>query len=280
MSEKWKIPKISFLAFYFIFIQLILGMFDRQSIQKVIATLGKGTLDILFPAQCARCSEPVDTASSLCAGCWPDITFISAPYCVQCGYPFDYNVGETPLCGSCIAKPPPFSSGRSVLKYDEASRDMVLSFKHADRTDQTPAFAQWMVRSAPDLMAAPCLIVPVPLHPNRLLKRRYNQSALLANQIGRLTNQPVAPTLLLRKKATPSQGSKTFNGRWLNVKGAFAVRPTLQEKLIGQRILLIDDVYTTGATLSACADCLLNAGAAQVDILTLCRVVRPANLSI
>lgn len=248
---------------------------------KKILLRGGGTfLDILFPAQCPQCCDPVDVPGSLCANCWKEATFISPPFCAQCGYPFDYEVSSDMVCGSCLAAPPPFSKGRSVLKYDEHSRDMILAFKHADRTDQAPVFANWMARSAGDILSENPIIAPVPLHSHRLLKRRYNQSALLAKDLAAQSDKRVIPDLLIRTRATPSQGSKSFKGRVQNVKGAFSINSRWRGKINGEHILLIDDVYTTGATVSACSTCLLANGAAKVSVLTLCRVVRPSNLSI
>lgn len=245
--------------------------------------LSKGSqilLNIFFPALCAGCNEPVDTPGSLCADCWPKMTFIGPPFCAQCGHPFDYEISAEMLCGNCLAHPPSFNRSRSVLKYDDFSKGMVLAFKHADRTDKTPVFAKWMTRSAGDILSSKVLVVPVPLHPTRLLKRRYNQSALLAQSIGKISNSRVIPDLLLRTRATPSQGGKSPTGRVRNVQGAFKIHPRWKQKIKGEHILLIDDVYTTGATVSACSACLLKNGAAQVDVLTLCRVVRPAILPI
>ncbi|MEH6404468.1 MAG: ComF family protein [Sneathiella sp.] len=248
--------------------------------KKLLSKGGQTLLNIIFPAQCAGCNDPVDTAGSLCAECWPKMTFISPPFCAQCGYPFDYEISSEMLCGNCLASPPAFSRSRSVLKYDDNSRDMVLAFKHADRTDKTPVFAKWMARTASDILKDKPIIAPVPLHPKRLIKRRYNQSALLAKSIGSLSQSRVIPDLLLRTRDTNNQGGKSIKGRHRNVQGAFSIHPRWEKEIVGKHILLIDDVYTTGATVSACSDSLLRFGARQVDVLTLCRVVRPAILSI
>lgn len=237
-------------------------------------------LDLLFPAQCARCADVIDQPGNLCAKCWQETTFISPPFCAQCGHPFEYEVGADMLCGRCLASPPSFTAGRSVFKYDDNSKDMILSFKHADRTDQAPIFAKWMARTAADILTEDILIVPVPLHSRRLIKRRYNQAALLALSIGQISGNKVIPDLLVRKRATASQGSKSYKGRFNNVKGAFTLNPRWEGKIRDEHIVLIDDVYTTGATVSACSDCLLKHGAVQISVLTLCRVVRPTILSI
>jgi len=248
--------------------------------KKLLSKNGKIILDIVFPAQCAGCNDAVDTPGSLCALCWPKMTFISPPFCARCGHPFDYEVSSEMLCGNCLAAPPPFNRSRSVLKYDDNSRDMILAFKHADRTDKTPVFAKWMARSARDILKDDPIIIPVPLHPKRLIKRRYNQSALLAKAIGKMSRTRVIPDLLVRTRQTNSQGGKSIKGRYRNVQGAFSIHPRWESRIVGEHILLIDDVFTTGATVSACSDCLLRHGARQIDILTLCRVVRPAIMSI
>ncbi|WP_169565998.1 ComF family protein [Sneathiella limimaris] len=234
----------------------------------------------LFPAQCPSCSASVNTPGSLCANCWSAFNFISDPVCCQCGYPFDYGTGNDLKCASCITKNPPYTAGRSVFSYDDQSRQAILSFKHADRTDKVPAFASWMIRAGADLLHDNPLLVPVPLHPLRLISRRFNQSALLAKAIGRQSGLQVATRLLKRTRNTSSQGGKSAKVRFQNVKGAFSVTASQREKLQGRTVILIDDVFTTGATLEACAHALVKAGAAEVRFLTLSRVVRASALPI
>jgi len=178
-------------------------------------------------------------------------------------------------CGACIADPPRFDRARAAMRYDDAARGLVLQFKHADATHAAPGYAKWMARAGADLIAGCDLIAPVPLHRWRLLWRRYNQSALLAQALGRASGKPVLPDLLIRRRATPSQGRLGRNQRFQNVAGAFALRPVHAGKLQGLRVLLVDDVMTTGATVAECAKVLKRAGAASVDVLTLARVVRP-----
>lgn len=222
-------------------------------------------------------------AGALCPTCWQGIRFIAAPHCARCGLPFDYDpMGDgagTLVCGACLARPPQFDRCRSVFAYDDASRPLVLGFKHGDRTDCAPAFAQWLARAGAALLAEPDVIIgPVPLHRWRLLKRRYNQSAMLALALGRLTGRLAIPDLLIRRRATPSQGGLTAKGRARNVQGAFAVNPRWAGHVKEARILLIDDVFTTGATVGECARTLRRAGARAVDVLTLSRVVKPVML--
>jgi ComF family protein len=163
-----------------------------------------------------------------------------------------------------------------VLRYDEASKELILRFKHADRTGSAPAFAAWLQRAGAELLAEADVLAPVPLHWSRLLARRYNQAALLARELARLTGKPAIQDLLVRRRRTPSQGGLGAAGRERNVSGAFHVHPRHAARIKGQRVLLIDDVLTTGATVSACSRTLRRGGATAVDVLTLARVVRPA----
>jgi len=237
---------------------------------------GAAALDVLLPPQCLQCREAVDRQGLLCARCWSAVAWLAPPYCAACGFPFEHDEGPGALCGACTRAPPVFARARSAFAYDEASKALVLSFKHADRTEGAPAYGRWLARAGADLTAEADLIAPVPLHRWRLLRRRYNQAALLALALGDVCGRPCVPDLLARVKATPSQGGLGRAGRAENVRGAFAVRPRRREAARGKRVLLVDDVYTTGATATACARVLLRAGAAAVDVLTLARVVRPA----
>lgn len=240
-------------------------------------------LDLVLPPRCLACGTEVGVAGALCPICWQGISFIAAPHCARCGLPFDYDPtgeGATNLvCGACLARPPNFDRCRSVFAYDDASRALLLGFKHGDRTDCAPSFAQWLARAGAMLLAeGDVVIAPVPLHRWRLLKRRYNQSALLALELGRLTGRPVLPDLLIRRRATPSQGGLSAKGRVRNVEGAFALNPRWRDRVKDTRILLVDDVFTTGATVGECARALRRGGARAVDVLTLARVVRPVTL--
>ena len=176
----------------------------------------------------------------------------------------------------CTRDAPDFDRCRSALRYDDESRGLVLAFKHGDRTQSAPLFGRWMVQAGSALLRETDLIVPVPLHWTRLLSRRFNQSALLCQRIGRETGIAVLPDGLVRRRRTASQGHLTPSQRSDNVRGAFRPHPRRGARLAGRRILLVDDVLTTGSTVSACARVLRRAGAASVDVLTLARVVRPA----
>jgi ComF family protein len=235
-----------------------------------------GALSLVLPPRCLACGEAVDSVGTLCAACWSRLRFLAPPHCAACGYPFEFDGGPGALCGACLREPPAFDRARAVVVYDEASRPLVVAFKHGDRTDAAGAYAAWMARAGAELLADADLIAPVPLHRLRLLYRRYNQSALLAQAIGAASGVAVAHDLLLRKRHTPSQGRLSVAERERNVRGAIAVRGRRAAALRDKRVLLVDDVLTSGATAGACARALLRAGARAVDVLTLARVVRPA----
>jgi len=232
-------------------------------------------LDAVLPPRCLRCGTLVTSPESLCASCWPELRFLSTPCCECCGYPFDIEASAGALCASCTASPPLFRRARAALAYDAGSKDLILAFKHADRGELAKPFARWMAQPGRDLLADSDLIIPVPLHWQRLLSRRYNQAALLATALGRLSRTPVVPDVLERQRATAKQGHLSRLGRRRNVQGAFGLRPPTRPMVTGKHILLIDDVITTGATVEGCCRILLAAGAASVDVLALAQVIRP-----
>jgi len=226
-------------------------------------------MDFLIPPLCLGCDKPVGQAQALCATCWNAIHFIDKPYCAKCGAPFDFPVDEGTQCGACLDEPPLYTAARAALVYDEASKPLILRLKHADRLHPVPALAAWMARAGGAFWPEADVIVPVPLHRWRLLKRRYNQAALLAQGIGRQVDKRVDVDLLVRHRATETQGRRNRKERKANVAGAFALRSGA--KVEGQTIVLIDDVLTSGATADACAKLLFAAGARAVYVVALAR---------
>jgi ComF family protein len=241
-----------------------------------LVAFARRALDVLLPPVCLSCGVEVDAPGRLCAACWSRVTFLAPPFCACCGLPFDYDLGPGALCAACAAAPPRFGRARAVLRYDEHSRGLILRLKHADRLEGAGAFGAWMARAGAELLDPGTLVAPVPLHRWRLLRRRYNQAALLALHVARAAGEEVEAVtdLLARRRATPAQAGLGRAQRARNVQGAFVVRPHHEEIVRGRHVVLVDDVLTTGATLEACARPLLRAGAARVDALVLARVVR------
>lgn len=229
-------------------------------------------VDTVLPPRCVLTGEMVDRQGMIAPEGWGDLDFIIDPMCVQCGFPFEFAVDKGSLCASCIDYPPHFETVRSALKYDDASRKIILGFKHADQTHAVRAFLPWMENAGTEMLKEADIMMPVPLHRWRLLARRYNQAAILAHALSKTTKVPVMVDALKRTRATASQGYLKAGERHKNVKRAFAIDPKADIK--GKIIVLIDDVYTTGATTKECTKALLKAGVAKVHILTLARVVR------
>ena len=245
-----------------------------KTVGGLLAGAGRRLLDLLLPSRCPSCGDLVPDAAKLCAECWATLSFLSGPACACCGFPFPHDKGDNVLCGVCQAHVRQFDRVRSALAYDGGSRPLLLGFKHGDRTDLAPFLVDLLHLAGRDLLADSDLILPVPLHPRRLIRRRYNQAALLAAGLADKSGLPWDGLLLRRVKATtPQEGN--YSARQQNVRAAFLVAQNQRERIEGARILLIDDVYTTGATLQSCARELKKRGADRVYGLTIARVVRP-----
>lgn len=236
---------------------------------------GRALIDLAAPPACPITETLVDAPGRISPQAWAALTFITKPYCRTCGLPFAYDPGVASQCGPCAAEAPLFERARAALAYDEHSRPLVLDFKHGGRTDMAATFAGWMAQAGGELVEEADAFLPVPLHPERLAARRFNQAGLLAQALCKRAAGRFDPDSLRRTRATPSQGGLSADGRRRNVAGAFAMRDGARAAVAGKRLVLVDDVYTTGATLSACARVLKRAGAARVDAVALCRVVRP-----
>lgn len=255
------------------------GLSDGSLAARMRSGLG-GVLDLVLPPSCLLCEGRVGEARTLCAACWRQLHFLSAPQCASCGFPFTYDQGEAALCAACSARPPAFDRARAVLAYDDASRALMTRLKFGDRHEGVPAFGDWLARTGRTVLDEAAVIAPVPLHRRRLIARRFNQAALLAAALARRCGRPLIPDLLIRTRPTLPQVGLTAIGRKRNVARAFAVRPRYGATVKGTHIVLVDDVLTTGATAEACARVLKRAGAARVDVLTLARVVSERALPI
>jgi ComF family protein len=246
----------------------------------MLQSLRTALIDALFPPRCLACPEPTEAPHGLCAACWRDTHFVAGTACPKCGLPLLGEAGPEDLCDGCQRHPPAWDRGAAAVLYQDAGRKVVLALKHGDRLDMVPPLAGWMAAAGRGLLAEAELIAPVPLHWRRLLRRRYNQSAELARRLARLSGRPAALDLLVRRRATTPQQGMDRAGRAANQAGAFAVNPRRAAALAGRRVLLIDDVLTSGATLSACADTLRAGGAGGVDVLVLARVAFADSLHI
>ena len=240
--------------------------------RHVLSRAARLALDIALPTLCVSCREPVD-GEGVCAACWAKLSFIEPPYCPRLGIPFVYDPGPDMLSMEAIASPPAYQRARAAVRYDDVARTLVHALKYQDRTDLAPAMGRWMARAGGELLTGADMLVPVPLHWRRAWRRRYNQSGALARIIERQSGVKVRGEVLRRVRATEQQIGLSRAQRATNVQGAFQVSADRQAEVQGRRIILIDDVLTSGATLDACARALLRAKAAQVDVLVFARVV-------
>ncbi|MEM0949239.1 MAG: ComF family protein [Pseudomonadota bacterium] len=232
-------------------------------------------LKILYPDQCVACGGLVDGAGALCTTCWAETPFIDGLVCDSCGVPLLGDAaGARPLCDDCIAEPRAWVQGRAVMAYRDAGRRMVLGLKHADRLDLVRPMASWMAARGGVLNAKNALVVPVPMHWSRLLARRFNQSALLAREVAREWGQTAVPDALIRTRRTRPQERMTKAERHNNQAGAIRVNPARGAQLFDRSVVLVDDVMTSGATLTEATQALNEAGARTVRVLVLARVVK------
>ena len=231
-------------------------------------------LDFVLPHICLSCKQPMVVGQNICPACWPNLQFITAPQCHCCGTPFGFEMGDGTLCAACIEYTPDFTMARAALRYDDYSKPLILGFKHADKTHLRLWLGKILAQSARAVTDGADYIVPVPLHWTRLLKRRYNQSALLAAELSIHCGVPHADDLLARIRRTTPHENMDRGQRERNVKRAFAVRDHYAEKIIGKTIVLVDDVFTTGSTVAECSRTLLRAGAGAVRVATVARVCK------
>jgi ComF family protein len=241
-------------------------------LRRVWSRVAHAALDIALPTLCVACREPV-AGDGVCAACWAQLSFIAPPYCAKLGIPFVYDPGPGILSMQAIADPPAYDRARAAVRYDEVAKTLVHALKFHDRVDLAPTMGRWMAHAGGPLLAEADLLVPVPLHWRRGFSRRYNQSGALARAIGKQAGLPVAVEALRRIRPTAHQIGLSRAERAANVQGAFKVPAEGKAEIQGRRVVMIDDVLTSGATVDACARALLRAKAASVDVLVFARVV-------
>jgi predicted amidophosphoribosyltransferase len=248
---------------------------EKRSILSIARLLRE-----VYPPQCIHCGALVEARHQLCADCWRETGFLSGLVCDMCGLALPGDGPAETLCDDCIAHPKPWGRGRAAIAYEGIGRRLILALKHGDRTDLAPALAIWMARAAAPILGdrADLLVAPVPLHWRRLATRRYNQAALLGSRVARVLGVDHCPDLLQRVRHTPLLEGHGRAARHDRLAGVIRPHPRRFERARGRHILLVDDVMTTGATLSAAAEAARDAGAARVDILVLARVA-PDRLS-
>ena len=244
-------------------------------LRQFAATSVSTVIDHVFPPTCLACNARVAAASGLCPTCWKTTYFIGSSACQTCGVPLDGAEDGDATCDECLTVARPWHKGRAALAYAETGRSLVMGLKHGDRSEIAKVAGAWMARQAKPLVAGPeTLIVPVPLHWSRQVKRRFNQAALLASVVGRELGLEMQDSILRRVRATQTMQEMDRQTRFANVSEAFVVPPRKKAKIAGRPILLIDDVMTSGATFAACSTALKGAGAGNVCVLALARTVK------
>lgn len=244
----------------------------RATLRRAVAACA----DIIVPPCCVVCRAPLGAHHLLCATCWREVHFIRPPLCDVLGIPLPFDTGERTVSAAALARPPAYDRARAVAHFSGSMRTLIHQFKYADRHDGRALFGRWLAEAGRELLAGAEVVVPVPLTRWRLLSRRFNQAAILAQELSRQTGLATEPLLLQRTRFTKTQVGLTHDQRRRNVAGAFGVPRARRQRLVGRNVLLIDDVITTGATAEACARALKRAGAARVDVLVLARVTNEA----
>src|SRR5580700_2112027 len=250
----------------------------RRATDVARAIFGRA-LDLALPRLCAVCREPVE-GQGLCPACWSKLSFITRPYCERLGIPFVYDPGPGILSMEAIADPPAYQRARAAVRFDDISRALVHALKYGDRLDLAPMMGRWLSQAGRELLAEADALVPVPLHWRRHWVRRFNQSAILAAAVSKASGVPIAARALKRVKFTAPQVGLSRTQRAANIQGAFRVPRGGKAEVVGRRLILVDDVLTSGATVEGCAKALLRAGARNVDVLVFARVAEAGRTSI
>ncbi len=248
-------------------------IFNAGRIAKLGLSIFSGLLQFLLPARCPSCAQTIEQHGFLCGSCWGDLLPLAAPYCNRCALPFEFEMEGESECGACMKNQPAFDWARAAVSYEDLGRTLVLRLKYSGVTTAVPTMAQMMAQAVAGKEID--LIVPVPLHRWRFLRRRFNQSSLLGDAISKRLNISTDNFILRRRKATVSQGELDKKGRYRNVASAFIVPKDMKADVHGKHVLVVDDVLTTGATAHECARALKRAGAASVGVVTFARVGKP-----
>ena len=237
----------------------------------------QSVVDLLFPAQCVSCDARVETDFALCGACWRETPFITGLVCDLCGLPLPgTDPGHPVHCDDCMALARPWQRARAALLYRDNGRRLVLGLKHGDRTDLARPAGRWMAAVAGPLLTPDTLVIPVPVHWSRLVRRRYSQAALLAQEVARAAQRDWLPDALIRPRRTPMLDGKSRDERFATLDGAIRPHPSRGKRLQGRDVLVVDDVMTSGATLAAAMDAARMAGARTVSVLVLARVAKDA----
>lgn len=231
-------------------------------------------LHLVLPPRCICCGSAVASDFGLCPDCWADAGFIMGVSCDACGVPLPGQVGEGDhaICDDCMHTQHPWTHGRAAMRYGGSARKMILGLKHGDRLDLVRPLGGWLARSVTDIITPQMIVAPVPLHRTRLLKRKYNQAALLGRGVAKAHGLRLVPDLLIRYRATPPQEGRSKEARLENIKNSIRINPRYGNILRNMTVLLVDDVMTSGATFTVCATALREAGASEVRIAALARV--------
>ena len=228
----------------------------------------------VFPPECLSCRARVASDDGLCGPCWRDTAFITGDVCDACGVQMRGYVQSGDRCDDCLRVARPWSQGRAALLYKDRGRSLVLALKHADRHDIVKPAGRWMAKVAQDILKADALVVPVPLHWSRMVRRKYNQASLLGQAMARHLETPFCADVLKRTHATDTLDGKSRDQRFAELSGVMAINPKRAQLIKGRSVLLVDDVMTSGATLAACADACLGSQASEVCVVTLARVAK------
>jgi len=249
------------------------GLVKSGALAAPLRRFGALLLDTLYPPVCLSCDAPVATADALCTACFMKLRAISAPMCPVLGLPFEVSLGPGALSAEAIADPPPFDRARAAVVYNDIARALVGKLKYGDRPELARFCARLMAQAGRELWGPDAVLVPVPLHRSRQFARRYNQSTELARTLSRLTGVPVDPQLVIRGKKTKQQVGLSRDARQRNIAGAFQPSAAMRSRLRGRRVIIVDDVVTTGATVKAVTRALKAGGAERIDVMSFARVV-------